>query len=294
MSEPQEYCSAGENKPAKSDLPTRLLTAAIGIPLVAIVIWQGGWIFFAVVVMLAMISMGELAGAARRFGSPLVIFVAYPALFSILIGAIIPVWPGSAILQTGFGFSDNLLILFLPWIFVVALLIAGALAYAAPQRITLVSLALTMLAILYVGLFAFLPLLRAYPLGLSLLWLTLLCVWSGDTAAYFAGRAFGRRKMTPLSPGKSWEGAICGFAAAVLVGAIFGHFTAIGLHHGATLGVLVGIAAPLGDLVESFWKRELGVKDLGRLLPGHGGVLDRCDSLLFAAFVAYLYAVWKF
>ena len=294
MSEPPEYCSVGESKPAKSDLPTRLLTAAIGIPLVAVVIWQGGWIFFAVVVMLAMISMSELAVAARRFGSPLVVFVAYPALFLILVGAIIPVWPSSAILQTGFGFSDNLLILFLPWISVVVLMIAGALAYAAPRRITLVSLALTMLAILYVGLFAFLPLLRAYPLGLALLWLTLLCVWSGDTAAYFAGRAFGRRKITPLSPGKSWEGAICGFIGAVLVGALVGYFTAIGLQHGATLGVLVGIAAPLGDLVESFWKRELGVKDLGRLLPGHGGVLDRCDSLLFAAFVAYLYAVWKF
>jgi phosphatidate cytidylyltransferase len=295
MSEPPEYSAPADatKKRAASDLPARVLTAVVAIPLVALVIFQGGWLFFAVTTVLALLALGELAAAARQSGTPLAGFIAYPALLLLLVGALLPVWPGSAALQTAFGFRDDLLVLFLPWLILLALLIAAVLRYAAPQRLTLASLALTVLAVFYVSLFAFLPLLRAYPLGLALVWLTLLGVWAGDTFAYFAGRAFGRRKITPLSPGKSWEGALAGFIAAVLTGAILGYFTPVGARHGTALGVLVGFTAPLGDLAASFWKRELGVKDWGRLLPGHGGVLDRCDSLLFAFFVAYLYAVWR-
>ena len=127
-------------------------------------------------------------------------------------------------------------------------------------------------------------------LGPALLWLTLLAVWSGDTVAYFAGRKFGKEKLTPLSPGKTWEGAVAGLVATICVSVPVARLLDIEPRHGLALGVLIALAAPLGDLAESFWKRELGVKDLGGCLPGHGGVLDRCDSLLFAVFAVYLYA----
>jgi phosphatidate cytidylyltransferase len=99
--------------------------------------------------------------------------------------------------------------------------------------------------------------------------------------------------LTPLSPGKSVEGALAGALATVIVCSAVAALAGGVLWYGTLLGAVIAVAAPLGDLVESFWKRELGVKDLGTLLPGHGGVLDRCDSLLFAAPVIYFLDIWR-
>ncbi len=175
--------------------------------------------------------------------------------------------------------------------------------YPMDKRISLQSLALTLFATLYVGLFVFLILLRSLRtsrldflddgprLGYALLWLTIISVWSGDIVAYFAGRKFGREKLTPLSPGKTWEGAIAGLVATIAVCVPVSRLLHIEFQHGLACGILIALAAPLGDLAESFWKRELAVKDMGGVLPGHGGILDRCDSLLFSAFAVYLYAL---
>jgi phosphatidate cytidylyltransferase len=154
---------------------------------------------------------------------------------------------------------------------------------------------MTCLAIFYTALFAFLPLLAQLPQrrGAWMIWLLLLGVWSGDTVAYYAGRKFGRHKLTPLSPGKRVEGALAGALATVIVCSAVAALAGGVLWYGTLLGAVIAVAAPLGDLVESFWKRELGVKDLGTLLPGHGGVLDRCDSLLFAAPVIYFLDIWR-
>jgi phosphatidate cytidylyltransferase len=142
----------------------------------------------------------------------------------------------------------------------------------------------------------------------------LLLVWVGDTAAYYAGRTLGRHKLAPrISPGKTWEGSIASFIASVALGLwMFAHarevsefLLSIGLIERAqgyfspeipslpTVGLLsaaINIAAQLGDLVESLIKRGAGIKDSGSLLPGHGGVLDRIDALLFAAPVLWYYA----
>jgi phosphatidate cytidylyltransferase len=124
-------------------------------------------------------------------------------------------------------------------------------------------------------------------------WLMLfvaVCVWSTDTFAYFVGRWCGRHKLAPqLSPGKTIEGSIGGFLGAVLIGAAFGRWIHLPLMHGIAVGALAGIMGQVGDLFESALKRELGIKDFGRVLPGHGGALDRFDSLLFVAPLAYLY-----
>ncbi len=124
-------------------------------------------------------------------------------------------------------------------------------------------------------------------------WLMLfvaMCVWASDTFAYFVGRSCGRHKLSPiLSPAKTVEGALGGLAGAILVGIFFGLWIHIPISRAIGVGVIAGVAGQIGDLFESALKRELGIKDFGSVMPGHGGALDRFDSLLFVAPFAYLF-----
>lgn len=129
-----------------------------------------------------------------------------------------------------------------------------------------------------------------YNWGTITLWLLLFTTWASDTFAYFSGRAFGKRKIVPsISPNKTLEGFIGGFIGCILTGAVFSYIVGIPWWMGIHVGMISGILAPLGDLFESKIKRLCNVKDSGTLLPGHGGVLDRFDSLLFAAPITLVY-----
>ena len=112
-----------------------------------------------------------------------------------------------------------------------------------------------------------------------------------DIGGYFAGTRFGRHKMAPsISPAKSWEGLAGGVAASLAGGALFGFLLYdLSIPQGLGLALIASVLAPVGDLTESLTKREIGIKDSGRLLPGHGGLLDRLDAIVFCAPVAYLY-----
>jgi phosphatidate cytidylyltransferase len=128
--------------------------------------------------------------------------------------------------------------------------------------------------------------------GGNLLMMLFCIIWAGDSFAYFAGKSFGRHKLAPVvSPKKTWEGSIAGFifsiAAAVLCRSTF--VPQIGLRDAIVIGALVGIIGQIGDLGESIIKRAVQVKDSGQILPGHGGMLDRIDSLLFGAPAMYYY-----
>lgn len=131
------------------------------------------------------------------------------------------------------------------------------------------------------------------PVGMAWVLAVVLSTWAGDSAAYLAGRAYGRHKLAPaVSPGKTIEGAVGGLLAAVLVSmAVFGVSGALPVWAGAIVGAGLGVCGQLGDLSESFLKRQAGVKDSGNLIPGHGGMLDRVDALLFA-FPAALLMFW--
>ena len=153
----------------------------------------------------------------------------------------------------------------------------------------------TVFPVLLVGLgLGHLVALRSIPgePGHDLLWFLILCVIGADTFAYYAGRAFGRHPMSPvISPKKTWEGfagAVAGSVVAALIGH-FGFYRSLPLRHALVLAVVLCAAAVLGDLAESMVKRAGGVKDSSRILPGHGGIFDRLDSLLLAAPVLYYY-----
>jgi phosphatidate cytidylyltransferase len=150
------------------------------------------------------------------------------------------------------------------------------------------------LGLLYLPfLLSFIGLLRRFDSGLGWIFLLLVVTWSGDTGAYVAGRMFGRTKLLErVSPNKTREGAIGGMVLAV-AGACLVKYLAldrVSWAHAVALGVLLDVFGVLGDLFESMLKRTFDVKDTGSLLPGHGGILDRIDSLLFAAPVAWCYA----
>jgi phosphatidate cytidylyltransferase len=131
--------------------------------------------------------------------------------------------------------------------------------------------------------------------GPALLFFVLVITWVGDTAAYFVGRAIGKHKLAPvLSPNKSWEGAVASILGALLVAVVFARFVNIPLPHLLGMAAVGNVAGQTGDLLESAFKRSVGVKDSGTLLPGHGGVLDRIDALILAFPVVWYYWIWVY
>ena len=285
-------------------LAKRILTAVVGLPVVIGLIHAGGAVFLAGVVFLALAALRELNKMAAAKSLSVYFFTgALPAVF--LCAAVS--FP-----------AGRPLAYFIVALAVLFILIEGVLRHKEDN--CLQKTLFTLFAFCYIGIFSsHLILLRnLWPdsavdtffgrmrAGEAIFWLTLAGVWASDTFAYFFGTAFGRNKLCPaISPNKSWEGVLGGFLGCVaavwfLGGRIFGfedfNILAPGLFGFAggkinltLLGVSVGVFAPLGDLAESWLKRFFGVKDSGSIFPGHGGALDRIDSLLSAAAVAYAY-----
>lgn len=267
-----------------SNLTRRLLVAAVGIPVVLAVAWLGGLFMALGLGMLAAVGVMEAGRMLTSVGTPFL-----PRLAPVVAAALPTVaWTtgagGAALLLTG------------------ALLVMAAVATMAvppavgPFRATAVSFTITA----YVGgLLAFALLLRetlvdGRRLGFLLFLLPVIVTWLSDTAAYFAGRTLGRRPLAPVvSPNKTVEGAVAGLLAGPIGALLVAHaavpeLVAVGSAEVAAAGAFIALAAVVGDLAESALKRECGAKDSSRLLPGHGGLLDRMDSLLWAFPVAWV------
>lgn len=256
-------------------LGVRVAVAAVGIPLMAGASWLGGWWLFALVLALAMLGYREFAGlAGGDLGQAAWIWGTAGVPLAVLFFQI----PG-----------------FYPAVAAFWLLALFSLCLAPGFRDPLKAVSISFMGLAYVpGLLGHLILMRSIdPVrGFWLLLWTMALVWIGDTGAYFAGLLLGRLKLAPsVSPNKTVEGLLGG--AAVTVAAAVGLDAwwrlGIGPWHALAVALMVTVFGTLGDLVESKLKREAGVKDSGTLLPGHGGVLDRFDSLMFAAPAVYWY-----
>jgi len=152
----------------------------------------------------------------------------------------------------------------------------------------------TLGGILYLGwLLSYFVALRGLEDGRNWVFFALFTTFASDTAAFFIGRAWGRHKLAPrISPGKTWEGTVAGVFGAIIVSLLFTLLIPLGYWQAIVLGIIVSIFGQLSDLVESLFKRNMGVKDSSHLIPGHGGFLDRIDSVVFTGVVVYYYVIW--
>ena len=254
-------------------LISRLAVVAAGLPIVLGSAYLGGWFLFALVAAGGLIALHELYRLARPL-RPLVL-AGYGGALAAFFGAEIS---GADWMLAGF-----LLTFVLSFVFA---------AVSETRQSTTVAIAATVLGAAWIGLgLGHLLLVRELDAYGRLALITiLLTVFVTDTFAYIGGRIAGRHKMSPVvSPGKTWEGFVVGATAGVLTTFVALYKEAVfdDTWRALALGAVIVAASTLGDLFESLVKRDLDVKDTGRLLLGHGGVLDRVDSLLFAAPAAY-------
>lgn len=293
------------------ELIKRVLTAVVLIPVVLILILRAPLpvlVFVAgVVALLAIRELLKLAEAynIRPFKTPTYIFC---ALFFVVIAA----YPGTTdtLSTAGFAYFGFAAALIAPFLFLMLGMRAAELASGFPAAMV------STFAFVYVAIpMASLVQMREQWRGAFFLLYLLLLVWAGDIFAYFIGKAFGKHRMSPrISPKKTWEGAVASVAASLGVGVLMfryalpistallrahlieqkdGIFTAqASLWPVIVLSIVLNVAAQFGDLVESLIKRGAGMKDSGAILPGHGGMLDRVDALLFAAPVLWCYMAW--
>lgn len=290
--------SAPPRERGLSNLAQRTLFAIVAIPVVLGAVWLGDWALASILAIASALAAWEFYRIAEKLGTrPM-------ARAGIAIAAAVPLaiharylgLPVDAVVSTSVGA-----------VLVIALF-SGAIFVRGVSGRPLESVSLTVFGILYTGvLLSFAYVLRYHPYaigqaaGTALLMLTLLLVWISDTGAYVVGRTMGRRKLIPsVSPGKTVAGAVGALvvsagASWALMRFVLVPQAQLGLRpvHAILFGIAVSTAVQLGDLAESLMKREAGVKDSSHIIPGHGGVLDRIDGMLFALPVAYwLLNVW--
>lgn len=272
-----------------SELTRRILFSLVGAPLTVIIIYAGGAVLAGALAILAALGSWEFLRMAREGGAdPL-------DLGGIALAASIPLVVHAHYL----GLYDRPLA-----IAVVAFLVlmASVIWLRGVGGRPLIALAVTVVGVLYPALLAFMYPMRYHPYALGavagtvLVMFPIMIAWGTDTGGYVFGRLFGKRKLIPaVSPGKTIAGAVGGLFMAVIVCLLYARFmlqpfaqltlSSAGI---VAFGLAISVSGQIGDLFESLVKRDSGVKDSSRLFPGHGGVLDRFDSLLFALPVAHL------
>ena len=256
-------------------MPTRELFAVIAIPtLLAIIWWAPAWALLVVLGGAVTVAADELLGMARGAGVACGRWLPLLLTISLLVASWR--WNGG-----GLAVAAVATIVILP---------AAQLLHPESPQGSLTGVAVASFVVLFLGATgACLGWLRLWPepaLAVKLLLLFLFTIWVGDSGAYYVGSHLGRHKMSPrVSPNKTWEGLAGGIAATLAAAAILKLVLVLPLSwtHLAVVAVILAVAAPLGDLVESQFKRDTGIKDSSSLIPGHGGLLDRTDSLLYAA-----------
>ena len=267
---------------AFSKLSTRVIVAVLGIPLVVIVSLYGKYLFLVFAAFIGLVSFHEFSKMVKNRKSFTNNLVGYLAIVAI-------------ILNEYKTFIDFKILFFL----IVAVLLLFELFRNKESAVS--NLGVSLLGIFYIGFFSSaLVSLRefyndsifVYSQGGYLIISILVSIWICDSAAYFLGTAYGKNKLMPrVSPNKSWEGVFAGFVFSIIgmlaCKSIMADF--LSWSDAIVIGLIVGTVGQIGDLIESLIKRDTFVKDSSSIIPGHGGIFDRFDSLLFSAPVVYLY-----
>jgi phosphatidate cytidylyltransferase len=264
----------------------RWITSLVALPIVIALIYQGGVLFLLLIYLACICSLWEYYR---------IVFNADARLISSSINS----WGyvvGLLILGVAYRYDLGGVALIVAFNIVIVGLFSVFVYRKNPQVGDIVQKQIQ--GIVYIPLlFSFLVLIRREPEGMAWIFLLLAVIFAGDTSAYYVGTYLGRHKLSPaVSPGKTVEGALGGLAGNLLVGsaAFLLFLPTLSWAVGVVFFLSVGIAGQVGDLFESGLKRSSSVKDSSRLLPGHGGFLDRIDALLFASPVAYLFIVYIF
>lgn len=255
-------------------MKTRVLSGLLMLPFLIVIVF-GGKVLLGACFLIGILGVVEFYRAFRRTG-------ARPSYVAALLGAL-----GLYGVHLFSGGNDRYYLL---WIFGVVLLSLFPLFQVdrrQPQDAMI-----TLLGIFYVVFFSYhVILVEGFGFNGMLVWLIFLTAFGTDISAYFTGYAIGRHKLCPkISPKKTIEGAVGGVAGSVALCALFSYlFLPDVMIHCLVIGALGGVLSQFGDLTASIFKRKLGIKDYGNLIPGHGGILDRFDSVLFTAPVIYYY-----
>ncbi len=258
----------------------RVLTALIGLPLFLLLVFKASHpVFSLAVLVVALLGLKEFYDLVGRADTGVQTFI------GLLIGAL---------LIRSFYYGDFSLIVRVLALAVLLTLIVRTLSGRALTQ-AVQEVGVTFLGLMYVCfLFGYLVLIREQGDGRAWVFFLFLLIWAGDTGAYYVGRTFGKHKLLEkISPNKTVEGAVGGLASTLAAAwlcryFLFPHLSVLSI---TFLALVLGVAGQVGDLAESLIKRASGAKDSGTLFPGHGGILDRFDGILFAAPVLY-YAVW--
>ena len=256
----------------------RILSGVVFGLLTLLVVYLGGVLFFVAVLTVAMLAGREYQRMIAQGG--------YRPFYALQLGLTAffllgTVWLSPEAILGG-----------------LTLILISSLAWQVGRRYEeeqpFVDWALSLAGALYVGwLFSHFLMLRGLPGGFGWMLLALFSAWACDSFAYVFGKALGKHSFFPeISPRKTWEGALAGWVGGTGTSLLIGWVLGLSIFQALTLGLAISLAATFGDLVESMIKRHMGVKDSGSLLPGHGGILDRMDSLLFVVVVVYYFLIW--
>jgi len=254
----------------------RLITAFIAILFLILVIkYAPLWVFIIVILFAALTSLSEFYALIKPKRAEKIIFLNY-VIATVLFFSII-------------GNNQRFIALF-PF-FVIVPLALFVFTYPKSHH-KIGDIAAVIMGPFYICLPLILcSMIAELPRGRMWIFFILVVIFAGDTGSFYCGKLFGKHKLTQISPGKTWEGTIGGLIANTACAGLFGYafFTSSSVISIMTVGILLGISGQIGDLAESMLKRMSNKKDSGTILPGHGGMLDRIDSLLFAIPVLYIY-----
>jgi phosphatidate cytidylyltransferase len=260
-------------------LRQRILTAIIGLPLLVAIIWFGEPWFTLLIAAMAILGSFEFYRMSRHSKIQPLTYFGIVWVLLIVLSPHCPYTPTAPFLIT------SAIVISLIW-----------LLFRPPKEQAFNNWAWTMAGILYVGwLLSYWVSLRSLEIGRAWVFWAMFTTFASDTCAFFIGRAWGKHNLAPsISPGKTWEGVIGGLLGSIIASLILGIVFSLPLSYWliAFLGFIISIFAQLGDLVESLLKRNTGTKDSSRLVPGHGGVLDRIDSLIFTGIIVYYFVIF--